>query len=288
MHIRKTITCAALAALGCGPALAQELQTLYVPLVNATIGYTHQPGGSVSDTERWVSTMSAFNPTDSPASVVDVAVYGKGAVLNQVPRPPIQPHQGGGLGPSVASQPDRGVGFLELRTSPDLVFHADVQRQTERNDNTPTGTVSVHGQVSIPFYRALFPAGSVAVSGSVELGQFGYFGFSPELQRRRRMNVTLFNAGGAPATFVVRTFPHHQSASPLTEQMVNVEPKDVFQINGFPIPTESSLLISAFYGNQIWVTITADQPFLSYVSTIFNAVEPGDLPFQVYPSYLQN
>jgi len=32
--------------------------------------------------------------------------------------------------------------------------------------------------------------------------------------------------------------------------------------------------------------VSADQPFLFYVSTIFDEPEPGALPFQVYPGVL--
>ncbi len=235
--------------------------------------------------------MSVYNLTDSPGTVIDVAVYGKGAMLTQGTRT-IQPHQGGALVPSVVPQPERGVGFLELNMSPGMVFSADVQRVTQRCEvGAPNCITLVSGQVGIPIYHALFPAGSIAVSGAVELGQFGLsrIGYSTEVDRRRRMNVTLFNAANAAATFVVRTFPHHFSTIPLAEQTVVVDPKDVLQINSFAVPTESSIPTQTFNGgNQIWVTITADQPFLSYVSTIFSAVEPGDLPFQVYPSYLQN
>ncbi len=293
MHTKTIISSVvvALVVVGGGPALAQDLQPLYVPLVRATIGSTLGPGGHSVDNESWESTMSVFNPTDSPADIVNVAVYGKGAVLVQESRPPIPPHQGRGIGASVGLYPERGVGFLEMRTSPGVVFYADVERVTQRCEVGAPNCISfLHGAVNIPLYRALFPAGSVAISGAVELGQFGLSqnGYPPETERRRRMNVTLFNAGNAPATFVVRTFPHNFATSPLAEQTVVVASKDVFQVNGFPVPTEYSNQLTSVHGSAIWVTITADQPFLSYVSTIFNAVEPGDLPFQVYPSYLQN
>jgi hypothetical protein len=278
-------TFVALVVFGRGTAAAQDLQPLYVPLVHATIGSTLEPGGHSVDIESWESTMSVFNPTDSPVDIVNAAVYGKGAVLVQESRPPIPPHQGRGIGAFVGLYPERGVGFLEMRTSPGVVFYADVERVTQRCEvGAPNCFSFSHGGVNIPFYRALFPAGSVAVSGSVELGQFGL----SQIERRRRMNVTLFNAGDAPATFVVRTFPHNFATGSLAEQTVVVVSKDVFQINGFPVPTEYSNQLTSVYGSSIWVTITADQPFLSYVSTIFNAVELGDLPFQVYPSYLQN
>jgi hypothetical protein len=290
VHINREIVQGALITLlvlGCSSAVAQDLQPLYVPLVHATVGSTLDPGGHSVDTESWESTMSVFNPTDSPADIVNAAVYGKGAVLMQESRPPIPPHQGRGIGASVGLYPERGVGFLEVRTSPGVVFYADVERVTQRCEVGAPNCISfLHGAVNIPFYRALFPAGSVAISGAVEIGQFG----SPEFERRRRMNVTLFNAGDAPATFVVRTFPHNFATGPLAEHTVIVESRDVLQVNGFPVPTESSFSgeLTSVHGSAIWVTITADQPFLSYVSTIFNAVDLGDLPFQVYPSYLQN
>lgn len=290
MHISRQIVQGALITLlvvECSSAAAQDLQPIYVPLVHAQVGSTLAPGGHSGDIESWESTMSVFNPTDSPADVVDVAIYGKGGVLAQVSRPPIPPHQGRGIGASVVPFPDRGFGFLEVLTSPGIVFTADVERVTQRCEVGAPNCVSFsHGGVNIPAYRALFPAGSVAISGAVEIGQFG----SPEFERRRRMNVTLFNAGDAPATFVVRTFSHNFATGPLAEQTVIVESKDVLQVNGFPVPTESSSSgeLTSVHGSAIWATITADQPFLSYVSTIFNAVDLGDLPFQVYPSYLQN
>ena len=184
--------------------------------------------------------MSVFNPTDFPADIVDAAVYGKGAGLPQVLRPPLPAHQERGIGASVAPYPERGVGFLEVRTSPGVVFYADVERVTQRCEVGAPNCISfLHGAVNIPLYRALFPAGSVAISGAVELGQIGLSqnGYPPETERRRRMNVTLFNAGNAPATFVVRTFPHNFATSPLAEQTVVVASKDVFQVNGFPVPT---------------------------------------------------
>ncbi len=285
--------CVALAVVGGGSGMAQNLETLYVPLVQAKVGSTIAPDGHSVNIETWESTMSVFNPTASPADIVDIAVYGTGAKLGQASRPPIPPHQGGGIGASVSPFPERGVGFLEMQTSPGIVFFADVERVTQHCEiGAPNCTSFSHGGVNIPFYRALFPAGSVAISGAVELGQLGPSptGVPPDFERRRRMNVTLFNAGDVPATFIVQTFPHNFATSPLAEQTVIVAAKDVVQINGFPVPTEVSPSgeLTSVHGSSIWVTISADQSFLSYVSTIFNAAEAGDLPFQVYPSYLKN
>jgi hypothetical protein len=282
----------ALVVFESGTAAAQDLQPLYVPFVKAEIeGFVLQPDGNSVTNGGWLSTMSVFNPTDSPASVINVAAYGKGAVLNHPSSPPIQPHQGQNHGASLSSFPDRGVGFLEVQTSPGIVFYADVQRVTYHCAvHEPLCDAVVHGQVNIPVYRSLFPAGSVAVSGAAELGYFHHVTPVDENHKTiRRVNVTLFNAGDAPATFVVRTSPVNGSLAPLTEQSIVVEAKDVVQINRFPVPTDSSTpMQSVNGGSRIWVTTTADQPFLSYVSTVFDGVDSLDLPFQVYPSYLQN
>ena len=103
------------------------------------------------------------------------------------------------------------------------------------------------------------------------------------------MNVTLFNGGDVPATFTVTVLPVHFSGVPLSRETVVVDAKDVIQINSLPVPTEfDNNLTTGFGGNRVWITITADQPFLSYVSAIFDNAEPGAMPFEVYPSVLQN
>jgi len=63
--------------------------------------------------------------------------------------------------------------------------------------------------------------------------------------------------------------------------------KEVRQLNDVEIP----LIDAGKYRDhdssiRVWVNITADQPFLSYVSSIFENGEPGSLPFEVFPSRL--
>ncbi|HEY5277793.1 MAG TPA: hypothetical protein VIK38_14890, partial [Coriobacteriia bacterium] len=60
----------ALAVVGGGSGMAQNLETLYVPLVQAQVGSTIAPDGHSVNIETWESTMSVFNPTASPADIV--------------------------------------------------------------------------------------------------------------------------------------------------------------------------------------------------------------------------
>ena len=141
----------------------------------------------------------------------------------------------------------------------------------------------------LPVFRGLFPAGSTAVSGAIELGNFD---LPPscgtlDMQYRRRVNVTLFNGGDVPATFRVSETPANSSAEEIRSDEYVVDAKQVLQINSFPVPSESAPPLRAQNGGaRIWINVTADQPFLSYVSTIFDKPEAGSLPFQVYPGVI--
>jgi len=150
-------------------------------------------------------------------------------------------------------------------------------------------TAFPQGQVFLPVFRGLFPAGSSAVGGPVELGTFDLSPSCASLNQeyRRRVNVTLFNGGDVPATFHVAESPNHTSSVPLLTRDVVVGPRDVVQINSIAIPTEpSNDLTAPNGGSRIWFTVTADQPFLFYVSTVFDSPEVGALPFQVFPGSL--
>ncbi len=277
------------------PTKADELQALYVPFVYVWYDEALLPDGTATYS-AWQSSLAIFNNSDSPATFSQTAIYGRGAVLSHRPvcedTDTIPPHTGHSIGGCVAPVPDRGVGFLELQTSPGAVVRADVMRvKFHCSCYSSLGcTDAAQGQVRMPAYRSLFPSGSTVVSGPVELGNFVLpeTCFSSNQQYRRRVNVTLLNAGDLPATFTITVLPVHFSSAPISQQSVVVPAKDVIQVNRIPVPTEESTLLAFLYGFRIWITITADQPFLSYVSTVFDNPEPGALPFDVYPSYIEN
>jgi len=92
--------------------------------------------------------------------------------------------------------------------------------------------------------------------------------------------VTLFNVGNAPATFQVTAYSF-VGAVPLYSHSVSVPPKDVAQLNGI----QNEIAIPQFSGDpevRIWITVSADQPFLAYSSAIFNATPAGQPPFEVF------
>lgn len=286
-------TLAAVMGLMCGGrTLAQDANVFFIPYVHAQLGSSPVPdsGATAIDFQSWESTLSVFNFRATEAGVLLAAVYGKGASLSTVPVPPIPPRQGRGVGANVSPGPDRGVAFLEVHTSPGAIVVGAVERTTQRSGvGQPYSVTFSHGGIAAPVFRSLFPAGSVAVAGAVEIGQLGLEGSGyAQFERRRRMNVTLFNAGTSEATFIVRTLSHNFATGPLEEQAVTVPPMDVIQINGFPLPTQDSNALRSQFGSAVWVTVTADQPFLSYVSTIFDSVEAIDMPFAVYPSRLES
>ena len=66
---------------------------------------------------------------------------------------------------------------------------------------------------------------------------------------------------------------------------MTVDPRSVFQLNDVPIPrTLTEIGDNRRLGSMsVWLTITSDQPYLGYVSSVFEGGEPGSLPFQVFP-----
>ncbi len=109
-------------------------------------------------------------------------------------------------------------------------------------------------------------------------------------QNLRRINVTFFNDGSATATFTVNVWPVGGAPTPVVTQSYEVVAKSIAQVNGLevPLPTVPDPQYMGADGVQVWVNVTADQPFLAYVSTIFDDPQPGALPFQVYPARLTN
>jgi hypothetical protein len=241
---------------------------------------------------RWESIVGIRNATSAPASVTLIALHGNGAQLGDpsecrnVISLPAQ--TGRNVVPCILRYPNPGVAMLVMRATPGVLFGAEVQKVRFRCgcaislDCTPIP----QGQATVPVFRGLFPSGATAISGPVELGNFQLPSecASTTQQYRRRVNVTLFNGGDSTATFRVWETPNHFSSETLYSREVTVGPKEVLQLNSFPVPTTWDLNLTAVNGgNRIWINVTADQPFLSYVSTVFDDPEAGALPFQVYP-----
>lgn len=269
-----------------------EPTDLYIPFVRATIESTNFPDGT-SELLRWESIVGANNTSSVAASLTAVGLFGNGAALGEATdcghSVSVPPQMGASVVvPCVLRYPSPGVAMLQLRTPPGIVLGAEVQKVRFRCgcNGFPGCTPIPLGQATLPVFRGLFPAGATAVSGPVELGNFTLpptCGPASQ-QYRRRVNVTLFNGGNSTARMRFWETPNHFSSDAIYSQDLTLGPKEIVQVNGVPVPTEwNDNLHAVNDGQRIWIKVTSDQPFLSYVSTVFDNPEPGALPFQVYP-----
>jgi len=63
---------------------------------------------------------------------------------------------------------------------------------------------------------------------------------------------------------------------------VTVGAKSVFQANRLPIPLLPDPDMTNSEQLFVWITIEATQPYLAYVSSVFDDPEPGALAFEVF------
>lgn len=294
-----------LSALVLGGALTMNAQEalLYIPYVAATTGAVTQ-SDSRTVVEGWQSNLTLFNNGSTTANWRWVAAYGGGEQLSPDSADPycmtstvheVPPGTGASVGPCFVHPPSGGLAIVVLRITGSLIPHSTVSRIHILNDCTPFGGLIVpQGRVPAPVFTSPFPAGSTVVSGDIDLGNAGLgFCVSPNQRYARRVNVTMFNLGDVPALFQVTVQAGVNSASAYSRQTVSVPAKDVVQINSLPLHLDDVAQqpgTGAGPGGDtiIWILITADQPFLSYVSTIFDNPEPDAMPMEVYPSHLQN
>jgi len=262
----------------------------YIPFAYATIERPSGSGTPFSYT-RWQTVIEAFNVTGAPASVATVAIYGNGARLGEGPGCHHGLSLAAGTGalliPCVEKYPEPGVAMLVVDTSPGATLRADIQKARFVCECAGTGCVSVpQGQATLPVFSDLFANDATSVIGPVELGNFDLPATcaSPNQVYRRRVNLTLYNGGDLPSRFRVRVIPNQLTATPLSSFEVSVGPREILQANSIPVPTSSSPELRAVNdGSRVWILVSAERPFLSYATAIFDDPEPGALPFQVYP-----
>ena len=283
---------------GSRPALAESAEevTYFVPLVGVLSQIIPGPQGPTY--VYWTSSTGVFNNGPSPAMVHVKAAYGGGLwIASPPPCLNYQLRAGGGssLGGCVFGPPgDGGNGFIEIDVEPSIVVTADIQRLLNV-PNCVIGSIDGYGLISqgsapLPVYRGFFSAESTVVAGPVDLGSFDGPGtcITGPATHRRRVNVTLFNGGTSEATFTVTAIPLRASSAPIYETHADVPPRDVRQLNAIPIPVSSDLPYEFGYDIRVWLRITATQPFLAYVSTIFEGGEPGTNAVTVYEAKTSN
>ena len=230
--------------------------------------------GSVS---ALASTLTGFN---NSASAADVTPLGAWDALGARPSP-VAPAT---IPPGEAASFDtrqlragQAVQMLAFRAPVRVTFRATL----ERLENVPEGlpkTPAALGRVELPVFTDLFPAGMTAVAGDIS---FSAEECAAGATGRRRVNLTLFNAGDAPATFVVDA-PNGKPEGSAWPKSLEVPAGTLVQFND--VPTEGLAVCET---GGAFLSVTADQPFLAYVSTSRPETAAGILPYEVFPARLQ-
>jgi len=240
--------------------------------------------------------VEAFNASGAPAVVATADLDGNGARLGEglgcQHEFSLAASTGALLIPCVGRYPEPGVAMLLVDATPGVALRADVQKAHFVCECAGTGCVSVpQGQATLPVFSDLFTAGTTAVIGPIELGNLDLPATCASSNQiyRRRVNLTLYNGGDLPARFSVRVLPNQGTATPISSSEVSIGAREVVQLNSIPVPTSSSPELRAVNdGSRVWVLVSADRPFLSYATAIFDDPEPGALPFQVYAGAIEN
>lgn len=281
---RSALTCLILgSALVVSPCHAGE--PVYVPGFNVTF-WVSSPSSDYS--KRWSSQVLGLNTSLLTQTVSNRNVFvGLGQPVPPVGGYGILPPQSGEEVPIARGTTHPVINELDVPEG--VVISAEVELVYTDGACTggviPGGSMAVipQGRAPLPVYRGLFPAGSTVATNEISMGNPALppTCATPNQQYLRRVNVTLFNGGDAPGTFVIRAMPRRGSATPLLETSVTLEPKEVRQVNRLPIPIVVDDTTKYIGGVSVSLTVTCDQPFVGYASALFDDPEPGALPFEV-------
>jgi hypothetical protein len=277
---------------------------LYVPVFGDGGQPWVPPGGASSPYETprgWDATLRVFNPTSTPVTFQFQRLYAAGGsadptceMTEHFPIPPgghdtLYAGKSGFIGEACFSTPTNRPGFVAFRASRGAVVSAFVERfhWVCACPETPWGDCArvLDGRAPLPVFSGLFPGGSEAIAGEIALGSaHPEWSCSDPATARRRVNVTMFNGGASRTEFRVRVLGELgvPDTAPAFEARYLLEAGEVFQVNSLPIPLPTGWSPGrpdAFS----WVSVTAGEPFLFYVSTIDDGAGPGAIPVEVHP-----
>ncbi len=222
------------------------------------------------------SNLTAFNNTDGPATVTVLSAWDALGERNPATEPVEIGPNAAALVPTHDLRPGQPVQMLALSAPARVAFRATLERLESVPEGLPKVPESL-GRVELPIFESLVPAGQTAVAGDVSLTPSECAG-SPE--NRRRVNLTLFNAGEEEATFVVvGAVVGDGPGGDTPAQEFTVPARSLVQFNALPV---DAFPVCAAGG--AWFRITGDQPFLAYVSTVRPQTVPGVLPYEIFPA----
>jgi len=245
------------------------------PLAEGTLWFPgfFAPGPAVT----MASTLTAYNNTDHEATVTYLGAWdGFGAYTAPAPAE-VGPHSAVVLD-SRSLREGQPVQMLAVKAPRRVAFRATLERLETVPEALPKVPES-YGRLELPVFTELFPAGMTAVAGDVSLSSVECAS-GPEA--RRRVNLTLFNAGDAWARFrvsAVSAGPVAGGAGDVRE--FEVPPHALAQFNA--IPLEGLPVCEA---GGAWFRITGDQPFLAYLSSVRPETRSEILPYEIFPARL--
>lgn len=243
------------------------------PLPEATVWL---PGFQASGaTTSLASTLTAFNNTENASTVTYLGAW-DALGAHTTPDPVELAAHTSGILDSRSLRAGQHVQMLSLRAPRRVALRATLERLETVPEGLPKVPESL-GRVELPVFIELFPAGSTAVAGDVSLSALECAS-GPEA--RRRVNLTLFNAGSHSATFRVTAISVSGGpggASPALEYAVpanSLVQFNALSLEGLPVCEAGGA----------WFQITGDQPFLAYISTVRPENLAGVLPYEIFPA----
>lgn len=222
------------------------------------------------------SSLTAFNNSENVVNVATLAAYDAlGQRPGSVSEGQIGPNSSAIIGTRTL-RPGMAVQLLEIRAPRRVSFRATL----ERLETVPEGLPKVpesYGRVELPVFTELVPAGMTAVAGDVTLSALECAS-GPEA--RRRVNLTIWNAGNATGTFTVTGGGSGNGPGGSVQELEYlVQPRALVQFNAVSLDS-----LPACSAGGAWFRIKGDQPFLAYVSTVRPETVPGILPYEIFPA----
>lgn len=218
------------------------------------------------------SSLTAYNNSDGPAKVKYVGAWD--ALGERTPPASVDLAPGtSGILDSHSLRAGQAVQMLALAAPGRVAYRATLERLETVPEGLPKVPESL-GRLELPIFTELFPAGVTAVAGDVSLSASECAGSG---DARRRVNLTLFNAGTQPARFVVSASSTSGGSGANVEYQVPA--RSLVQFNKLALDS-----LPVCQAGGAWFRITGDQPFLAYVSTVRPESFPGVLPYEIFPA----
>jgi len=232
----------------------------------------HAPGEAIT----LASTLTAFNNSDNVATVATLAAYDAlGERPGAADEKSLAPNASA-IVPTRGLREGQKVQMLALKAPRRVSFRATLERVETVPEGLPKVPESL-GRVELPVFTELVPAGMAAVAGDVSLSALECAS-GPEA--RRRVNLTIWNAGSAEGSFTVRGAGAETGpGGSVTELEYTVPARALVQFNAIALDA-----LPVCEAGGAWFRITGDQPFLAYVSTVRPETLPGVLPYEIFPA----